>query len=80
MIKDLLPRQVVCNQKGQQGKPCHGKLKRYHPLDSYYNESDPGRRGQIKDEFGENRTLVLLRCEECLTLFRLPEELKEKFG
>lgn len=80
MIKDLLPRQVVCNQKDRQGKPCHGKLKRYHPLSSYYNESDPDRRGLIKDEYGENQELVLLRCEECLTLYGLPEELKEKFG
>jgi len=28
VIKDLLPQQVVCNEKDEKGKPCHGKLKR----------------------------------------------------
>ena len=80
MIKDLLPRQVVCNERNSKGKPCHGKLKRYYPFAGYYNESDEGLRQEIGNEFGRAQELVLLKCEECTTVFRLPEALKVKFG
>lgn len=80
MIKDLLPRQVVCSQKDEKGKNCHGALKRYYPLADYYNEIDEDLRREIEAEFGHNPKLVLLKCEECHTLYRLPEVLKKKFG
>ncbi len=80
MIKDLLPRQVVCNEKDEKGKPCHGKLKRYYPFASYFNEQDPVRRAEIEREFGRSPKLVLLRCEDCQSIYRLPEELKEQFA
>ncbi len=79
MIKDILPGQVVCNETNEKGKPCHGRLKRYYPFAGYFNESNPQVRQMIKQEFGENPDLVLLRCEECLTLYKLPEVLKKKF-
>ena len=78
MIKDLLPQQVVCNEKDEKGKPCHGKLKRYYPFSSYFNETDPERLQEIKAEFGANPKLALLRCEDCRMIYRLPEILKEK--
>jgi hypothetical protein len=80
VIKDLLPRQVVCNAKNAKGKPCHGALKRYYPFAGYYNESDEALRQEIEQEFGKKKTLVLLKCGECSLIFRLPEELKVKFG
>ncbi len=80
MIKDLLPRQVVCNEKDEKGKPCHGKLKRYYPFASYFNEYDSKRRTEIEREFGRNPKLVLLRCEDCQSIYRLPEELKEQLA
>lgn len=79
MIKDLLPRQVVCTVRGEKGKPCHGGLKRYYPFAGYYNETDSALREEIKSEFGEDSRLVLLKCETCSTVYRLPEELKRKF-
>lgn len=79
MIKDLLPRQVVCTVRDEKGKPCHGGLKRYHPFAGYYNEADPALRDEIKKEFGEDPRLVLLKCETCSTVYRLPDELKRKF-
>ena len=79
MIKDLLPRQVVCTQKDTKGKSCHGGLKRYHPFASYYNEPDPALLEEIKSEFPEDEKLILLKCETCRTVYRLPEVLKEKF-
>ena len=79
LIKDLLPRQVVCTVKGVKGKPCHGGLKRYYPLADYYNESDHDLREEIQKEFGETSKLILLKCEKCNTVYRLPEELKLKF-
>ena len=80
MIKDLIPRQVVCTVKNSKGKPCHGGLKRYHPFASYYNEPDQNLRREIQAEFGEDKKLVLLKCETCSTVFRLPGVLKRKFG
>lgn len=80
MIKDLLPRQVVCNERNAKGKPCHGKLKRYYPFAGYYNEPDETLRQEIEGEFGKKKTLVLIKCEECAVVFRLPVELKVKFG
>ena len=80
MIKELLPRQVVCSEKNEKGKNCHGGLKRYYPLASYYNEVDPDLRREIEREFGSDPKLVLLKCEECHTVYRLPQVLKEKFG
>ncbi|MFQ5738251.1 MAG: hypothetical protein ACE5JX_04520 [Acidobacteriota bacterium] len=80
MIKDLLPRQVVCNEKNEKGKPCHGALKRYYPFAGYYNEGDETLRGEIQQEFGRDPGLVLLKCEECGVIYRLPEVLKTKFG
>lgn len=83
MIKDLLPRQVVCNEKIEEKKkiqPCHGSLKRYYPLADYYNESDTELKKAIEKEYGENPKLVLLKCETCDTVYRLPEVLKEKFA
>ena len=79
MIKDLLPRQVVCTVKGNKGKPCHGGLKRYYPFATYYNESAHHLKEEIKNEFGEDSSLVLLKCETCQTVYHLPEELKSKF-
>ncbi len=79
MIKDLLPRQVVCTEKGPKGKSCHGGLKHYHPFASYYNESDPALLEEIKQEFSEDEKLILLKCETCRTVYRLPAVLKEKF-
>ncbi|RPI25776.1 MAG: hypothetical protein EHM61_13500 [Acidobacteria bacterium] len=78
MIKDLLPGQVVCNEKNEKGKPCHGKLKRYYPFASYFNETDSGRLDEIKREFGQDPKLVLLRCEDCRMIYRLPQVLKEQ--
>ncbi len=80
MIKDLLPRQVVCNEKDPKNKPCHGGLKRYHPFASYYNETNQELRREIEAEFGKNEELVLLKCETCDTVYRLPEVLQEKYG
>ena len=79
MIKDLLPRQVVCTVKGAKGKPCHGGLKRYHPFATYYNEPDPDLKNKIRNEFGEDPKLILLKCETCKAVYRLPEELIAKF-
>ncbi|MEE8350261.1 MAG: hypothetical protein V3R94_11860 [Acidobacteriota bacterium] len=79
MIKDLLPRQVVCTVKGVKGKSCHGGLKRYHPFASYYNEPDPSILAEIRQEFSEDEKLILLKCETCQTVYRMPEVLKEKF-
>jgi len=78
VIKDLLPNQVVCNEKNEKGKPCHGKIKRYYPFASYFNETDSDRLEEIKREFGQDPKLVLLRCEDCLTIYRLPQVLKEQ--
>jgi hypothetical protein len=80
VIKDLLPQQMVCNEKNEKGKPCHGKLKRYHPFASYFNETDSERSEEIKREFGQDQKLILLRCEDCLTIYRLPDILKEKLN
>ena len=80
MIKDLLPRQVVCNERNQKGKPCHGALKRYYPFADYYNEFDPDLRAEIGQEFKADARLVLLKCGECPTVYRLPLELKQKFN
>ena len=80
MIKDLLPKQVVCNQTGIKGKPCHGGLKRYHPFSSYYNEEDSTVLHKIELEFGKRRDLVLLKCENCGVVYRLPSVLHEKYG
>ena len=79
VIKDLLPRQVVCNERDQKGKLCRGKIKRYYPFAEYYNETDQELREAIRREFGENPKLVLLKCEECRTIYRLPEVLKKKY-
>ena len=79
VIKDLLPRQVVCTEKDPKGKSCHGGLKRYHPFASYYNEPDPVLLEEIKQEFPEDKKLILLKCETCQMVYRLPEVLKEKF-
>ncbi len=80
MIKDLLPRQVVCNERNEKGKPCHGPLKRYYPFASYYNEPDPELQDEIRRAFKPDARLVLLKCGDCLTVYRLPTELKEKFN
>ena len=80
MIKELLPRQVVCSERSEKGKPCHGALKRYYPFASYYNEPDPELQDEIRREFKSDARLVLLKCEVCLTVYRLPTELKEKFN
>jgi hypothetical protein len=80
VIKDLLPQQMVCSEKGEKGKPCHGKLKRYYPFASYFNETDSNRLEEIKREFGQDPKLTLLRCEDCLTIYRLPDTLKEKLN
>ena len=79
MIKDLIPRQVVCSVKNEKAKPCHGGLKRYYPFAGYYNETEEKLLAEIEAEFGRNLKLVLLKCEECSTLYRLPEVLKEAF-
>ncbi len=79
MIKELLPKQVVCNEKNSKRKSCHGALKRYYPFSSYYNEVNHKVAEEIKDEFGKNEKLVLLKCQECNTIFSLPQILKEKF-
>ena len=79
MIKDLIPRQVVCSARNDKGKPCHGGLKRTYPFAGYYNETEEKLLGEIEAEFGRNRKLVLLKCEECSTVYRLPEVLKEAF-
>jgi len=36
-------------------------------------------REEIRQEFPEDPKLVLLKCETCQTVYRLPEELKRKF-
>ena len=77
MIKNLIPRQVVCSEKNDKGKPCHGALKRYSPFGAYYNETNEELLAEIEAEFGRNLKLVLLKCEECSTVYRLPEVLKE---
>jgi len=79
VIKDLIPKQVVCTTPGKKGKPCHGGLKRYSPFAGYYNEPDKELREEIRQEFPEDPKLVLLKCETCQTVYRLPEELKRKF-
>ncbi len=79
MIKDLIPRQVVCTTKNEKGKSCHGGLKRYHPFASYYNEIEESRLEEIEAEFGHNPRLVLLKCETCSTLYRLPQVLEAVF-
>lgn len=79
MIKDLLSKQVVCTTAGPKGKPCHGGLKRYYPFASYYNEPNKELLEEIKQEFPEDPKLVLLKCETCHTIYRLPEVLKQKF-
>ena len=80
MIKDLIPKQVVCNEKDGKGKPCHGGLKRYYPFAGYYNEPDAQLKADLKAEFGADPKLVLLKCETCATLYRLPPELRGKFA
>lgn len=79
MIKDLISKQVVCTTVGAKGKPCHGGLKRYYPFADYYNEPDKKLLDEIKSEFPEDPKLVLLKCETCHTVYRLPEVLKRKF-
>ncbi len=79
VIKDLVPKQVVCTAPGKKGKPCHGGLKRYSPFAGYYNEPDKELREEIRQEFPEDPKLVLLKCETCQTVYRLSEELKRKF-
>jgi len=79
VIKDLIPKQVVCTTVGAKGKPCHGGLKRYNPFAGYYNEPDKELLEEIKGEFPEDPKLVLLKCETCRTVYRLPEVLKRKF-
>lgn len=80
MIKDLLPRQVVCSNKDEKGKPCHGGLKRYYPLAGYYNETSSDLRDEIVGEFGQRTDLVLLKCETCNCVYRLPDTLQKKWG
>lgn len=80
MIKDLLPKQVVCTERDDKGKPCHGGLKRYYPFAGYYNETDAEVRTEIEAEFGKDPKLILLKCENCGTVYRLPEVLKKKFA
>ncbi len=80
LIKDLLPKQVVCSGRDDKGKPCHGGLKRYYPFAGYYNETDPELRKELEEEFGVDPKLVLLKCETCNTVYRLPEVLKAKFA
>lgn len=75
---NLLPRQVVCTVKGIKGKPCHGGLKRYHPFADYYNEPDLQLREEIKLELGTSPKLILLKCENCHSVYHLPTELKRK--
>mgnify|MGYP004219548259 CR=1 FL=1 len=75
---NLLPRQVVCTVKGIKGKPCHGGLKRYYPFADYYNEPDPQLREGIKLEFGADPKLILLKCENCRSVYHLPKELERK--
>ncbi len=77
MIKDLIARQVVCSERNVKGKPCHGGLKRYHPFAGYYNEPGEELLAEIEAEFGRDPKLMLLKCEECSTVYRLPEVLKE---
>ena len=79
MIKDLVAPRVVCTTVGAKGKPCHGGLKRSAPFASYFNEPDTELRDEIKSEFPEDPKLVLLKCETCRTVYRLPEVLKRKF-
>jgi hypothetical protein len=79
VIKDLISKQVVCTTVGAKGKPCHGGLKRYHPFADYYNEPDKELLDEIKSEFPEDPKLVLLKCETCHTVYRLPGVLKRKF-
>ena len=79
MIKNLLPKQVVCNEKDEKGKPCHGGLKRYYPMAGYFNEQNEERKARIAEEYGSDKNLVLLKCEACGTVYRLPPVLEEKF-
>jgi len=79
VIKDLISRQVVCSAKSDKGKSCHGSLKRYYPFAGYYNETEEDLLGEIEAEFGRDTELVLLKCEECSIVYRLPEVLKEAF-
>jgi hypothetical protein len=78
VVKDLLEGQVVCNEKNEKGKACHGKLKRYHPFAKYFNETDAQRLEEIRREFGTDPGLVLLRCEECFAVYRPPAVLPSK--
>lgn len=80
MIKTLLPNQTVCTQKDEKGKTCLGLIKRYYPFASYYNELDQSLREEIKQEFGENPELILIKCELCNTVYRLPKVLEEKYS
>ncbi len=80
MIKDLLPNQTVCNQKNQKGKSCLSMIKRYYPFASYYNEPDQELLEEIRHEFGENQKLILLKCEVCNTVYRLPEVLRQRYA
>lgn len=79
MIKDLLPRQVVCTERDEKGKPCHGSLKRYFPFAKYFNETDAGLREEIRSELGDSPDLVLLKCDVCSTVYHLPAVLKRKY-
>ena len=79
MIKELLPKQVVCTVRDAKGKSCHGGLKRYYPFSSYFNELDKALLEEIKAAFPPDPKLVLLKCETCHTVYKLPEELKRKF-
>ena len=80
MIKDLLPNQTVCNQKNQKAKSCLSMIKRYTPFASYYNEPDGALLEEIRQEFGEDQKLILLKCEVCNTVYRLPEVLRQKYA
>ncbi|MBI4445162.1 MAG: hypothetical protein HY645_04570 [Acidobacteria bacterium] len=80
MIKNLLPKQTVCNQKNEKGETCFGLLKRYYPFASYYNETDATLAAKIKKEVGSDAGLVLLKCELCSTVYRLPEVLERKYA
>lgn len=80
MINDLLPSQTVCNQKNEKGKSCLSMIKRYYPFAGYYNEPDKQLLEEIRQEYGKDPKLVLLKCEVCNALYRLPEALRRKYA
>lgn len=55
-------------------------IKRYYPFASYYNEPDKELQEEIQREFGKDPKLVLLKCEVCNTIYRLPEVLKQQYA